>query len=124
MSHLDRIELTGLAFYAYGGVSEAEQSVGQHYRGRIVLFLDLAEAAASDDLHDTVSYAQVYDTVLRIARERPFRLIEALAGRLAAAILHDFPVHRVEVEVRKLLPPIDGVVESAAVILTRERDTS
>lgn len=118
---MDRIGLNGIALYAYGGVSEAERAIGQRYRVNVNLWLDLSRAAASDRLEDTISYAAVHDVVVAVARERPFQLIESLAGRIVDALLGQFPVQAVEVEVRKLLPPIDGVVDDASVTLRRER---
>jgi dihydroneopterin aldolase len=54
-------------------------------------------------------------------RSRPFNLLESAADRIATVVLERFPVERVTVRLAKLLPPIDGVVASAAVEITRER---
>jgi dihydroneopterin aldolase len=54
-------------------------------------------------------------------REQPFNLIESAADRVAGAVLAGFPVSQVTVRLAKLLPPIDGVVASAAVEITRRR---
>jgi dihydroneopterin aldolase len=117
----DRILLAGIEVYAYGGVTEGEQRIGQRYRLDLDLHLDLATAGQSDHLRDTVSYADVHDVAVGILRERPFSLIEAGAERVASAILVRFPVEAVTVRLAKLLPPIDGVVASAGVEITRRR---
>lgn len=120
---MDRIALSGIEFYAYGGVSEAEKQIGQRYRATVELGLDLSLAAASDALEDTVSYAEVYSLVVAAARERPFNLLESVAGRIADRLLSQYSPQRVTVRVEKLLPPIDGIVASAAVEVTRSPDT-
>jgi dihydroneopterin aldolase len=117
----DRIILSGIEFYAYGGVTAAEKEIGQRYRASIELQLGLGAAGASDALEDTVSYADAYSVVVGTARERPFNLLESVAERIARRLLASFPVQGVTVRLEKLLPPIDGVVTSAAVEITRMR---
>jgi dihydroneopterin aldolase len=121
---MDSIILEGIEFYAYGGVSEAERTIGQRYRARVQLWTDLSTAARTDSLADTVNYARVYETVVQTARERRFNLIESVAARAAARLLESFPVEQVTVRLQKLAPPIDGVVEYAAVEITRRREPS
>jgi dihydroneopterin aldolase len=117
----DKIILSGLEFYAYGGVSEAERQIGQRYRTHVELDLDLTRPAVSDAIEDTVHYGLVHDAVLAEARSRPFVLLESVAGRIADRLLRDFPVRRVTVQLQKLLPPIDGIVAYAAVEISRSR---
>jgi dihydroneopterin aldolase len=119
---MDRIILSGVEFYAHGGVTEAEKAVGQRYRAHLELWLDLSLPAATDRVEDTVSYAEVFDLVVETARERPFNLLESVTGRVAERVLNRFPVRRVTVQLQKLLPPIDGTVAYAAIEVTRERD--
>lgn len=121
MSAGDRILLSGIEVYAYGGVTEEERRIGQRYRLDLELSLDLAEAGRTDDLRATVSYAEVHAAAIVAMRERPFNLIESAADRVAGAVLAGFPVSQVTVRLAKLLPPIDGVVASAAVEITRRR---
>jgi dihydroneopterin aldolase len=102
-------------------VTEEERRIGQRYRLDLELSLDLAGAGRTDNLHDTVSYAEVHDAVVGVIRDRPFKLIETAADRVAEAVLDGFPVGQVTVRLSKLLPPIDGVVASAAVEITRRR---
>ncbi len=118
---MDKIILSGIEFYAFGGVTDAEKQIGQRYRATVELEVDLAPAAASDAIVDTIHYGQVYDAVVDTARERPFNLIESLADRIVERVLAEFPVERVTLRLEKLFPPIDGVVASAAVETSRER---
>lgn len=118
---MDKIILTGIEFYAYGGVTPAEKEIGQRYRANVELRLDLSAAARSDDIDDAVSYAEVFSLVVETARERPFNLLESLAGRIVDRLMAHFPAQGVTVQLQKLLPPIDGVIGYAAVELTRER---
>ncbi len=118
---MDKIILSGIEFYAFGGVTEAERQIGQRYRAHVEMTIDLSRAAHSDSIADTIHYGQVYETVVHTAREQPFNLLESAAERIAQQILGRFPTQQVIVCLEKLLPPIDGVVASAAVEITRSR---
>jgi len=117
----DRITLAGIEFHAYGGVPRAEKEIGHRYRARVDLYLDLSAAARTDSIEDTIDYARIFEVVVGTARERPFNLVEALAGRIVDRLLDRFAVDRVTLELQKVNPPIDGVVAYEAVELTRSR---
>ena len=52
----DRIELRGLRVRGHHGVFEHERRDGQDFVVDVTVWLDLAPAAASDDLADTLNY--------------------------------------------------------------------
>ncbi|HMA38416.1 MAG TPA: dihydroneopterin aldolase [Chloroflexia bacterium] len=106
----DRILLRGLVFYGYHGVSREEQTLGQRFRVDLALSVDLAAAAHSDALADTVSYAAVYQQVQAIMEGPPSRLLEHVAGQIGRAILADRRVRRVRVRIWKPGVPIPGLV--------------
>src|SRR3989441_9621351 len=83
-------------------------------------FVDMRLASVTDDVARTVDYAQVADRVLAIARTKRFHLLEALAERLAQAILAESSVSPVELGARNLNPPVHGVRESAGARITRQ----
>jgi dihydroneopterin aldolase len=118
----ERIFLSGIEVYAFGGVTDAEKETGQRYRVDVELEVDLSLPAQSDDLAHTVHYGEVYSLVVEVLREKRFNLIEHAAARVADRLLRAFPVERVTVRLAKLLPPIDGVVASAAVEVSRTRE--
>jgi 7,8-dihydroneopterin aldolase/epimerase/oxygenase len=121
----DQIILEGIQFYGYHGVPDAEQETGHRYAVDLALQTDITAAAASDDVAATVDYGAVARDVLHLGTSRRFRLIETLAEAIAAHLLQSQPrVEAVTVRVQKLLPPIPGVVEVAAVEITRRRGTA
>jgi dihydroneopterin aldolase len=121
----DRIILKGIQFYGYHGVPDAEQQTGHRYEVDLVLEVDVSGAAASDDVAQTVDYGLVAGEVIRTGTGRQFRLIEALARALIEQVLEGQPrVVSATATVKKLLPPVPGVVEYAAVEMTRRREGS
>ena len=121
---MDRIFLRGMRFMACHGVLPHEREVPQPFEVDVEMGLDLRAAGESDDLDDTVNYAEVYDvvsTVLTVARKY---LIEAIAEEIADDLLRDFDSLRwVRVTVHKPAAPIDGIFSDVGVtILHRRKD--
>ncbi|MDR1408021.1 MAG: dihydroneopterin aldolase [Tannerella sp.] len=112
------IELDALKFHAFHGVSPQERAVGNDFMVDLAYAADgMERAVRSDDIHDTVSYADVYLTVKNVMSE-PSQLIEHLAGRILCALKSRFPrLTYMKLKVTKLTPPIDGEARSASVTL-------
>lgn len=117
----DKILLSGAQFSGRHGVSEEERRVAGRYVVDVEILHDLARAAASDNLADTISYSDVYRAVREIVEGRSFRLVEALAETIAQSLLAQFPADTVVVRVIKQPPPMAGIVDSAGVEIRRER---
>src|SRR5205085_1235981 len=58
---------------------------------------------------------------VEIGTQGRVNLIERLAGQIAQALLREFPAEEVRVRVRKLTPPLQGLVGTPSVELTRRR---
>lgn len=112
------IQLEEMRFYAYHGVSEQERKVGNDYSVSLIVHVPIEAAVWSDDLSETINYAELYDLVRQEMRISS-RLIEHVAGRIVTAIRTRFPqITGLTVTVRKMHPPISGDIASAAIILT------
>ncbi|MBC1471319.1 dihydroneopterin aldolase [Listeria seeligeri] len=119
---MDKIYLNELAFYGYHGVLSEENKLGQKFIISLVLGLSTKKAGISDNVNDTVSYADVYKTVKEIAEGKPFKLIEALAEKIATEVLVNYPLlNEVTVKLIKPNPPIPGHYHSVAVEIERKR---
>lgn len=125
----DRITLRGMRFLGRHGVTLEERMEPQPIEVDVELRVDLARSEASDELADTVDYSAVYGEVAAIVEGQSFRLLEALAGAIARAVLGGHPVREVEIRVRKPKAPLPGAFETVEVSLRRsaeeppERDT-
>jgi 7,8-dihydroneopterin aldolase/epimerase/oxygenase len=118
----DVIFVKGLLMHAHHGVMEHEEKVGQQFVIDLELSLDLAPAAKSDKLADTVSYASIVETVSRAFTTRSYRLVEAAAGAMADAVLTAFPrVTSVRVTVHKPHAPIAAIFSDVGVTVLRQR---
>lgn len=118
---LDRISLRGMLFLARHGVTIEERMEPQPFEVDVELRRDLSAAGRSDDLADTIDYSEVFSLVARIVEGESFRLLEALAGAIADAVLAATDAPAVEVRVRKPRAPLPGPFETVEVSITRRR---
>ena len=91
----------------------------------LVVDLRLAPLAThryeSDDLGETIDYAALADLVATIAAEREYRLLERLATLVAERVWELASLAELTVVVRKPAPPMNVVVDHAAVEVTLRR---
>ncbi len=117
----DRLLLEDVRFYGRHGLTTAEHAVGAWFSVDAELALDLAPAAASDSLAAAVDYGAVARRIVEIGTSQRVNLIERLAGLMVEALLTEFPAEEVRIRVRKLTPPLEGLVGTPAVELVRKR---
>lgn len=117
----DRIRVNGLRVFGHHGVDSAEREHGQYFVIDIDAEADLEEAGRSDRLDQTVDYSPLIIQVRRIVSQEQFDLIEALAERVAQAVLEHPRVRSTTVRVAKPNPPIDADLDSVQIEITRSR---
>jgi 7,8-dihydroneopterin aldolase/epimerase/oxygenase len=118
----DRIEILDLRVLGVHGVLLEERERPQPFSVDLVAWVDMAAAQQSDELADTVDYGALAALVAEVVSGRSYQLLEALAGRLADALLGTDPrLLNVEVTVRKLRPPLALDVASTGVRVSRSR---
>jgi 7,8-dihydroneopterin aldolase/epimerase/oxygenase len=120
----DRIFVSGLVIHAHHGVMEHESKVGQRFVLDLELSIDLKDAARSDKLVDTVSYAAIVEAASGAFTAQSYRLVETAAGAVADALLTGFArVACVQVTVRKPHAPIAAIFADVGVTLVRGRES-
>jgi len=102
----DRIELRGLTVRGHHGVFEHERRDGQDFVIDVTVWMDLAAAAASDDLADTLDYGVLAQRAAGIVSGPPRDLIETVAAEIAEDVMSDERVQAVEVVVHKPAAPL------------------
>ncbi|MGD1280702.1 dihydroneopterin aldolase [Mycobacterium seoulense] len=117
----DRIELRGLTIRGRHGVFQHERADGQEFVVDMTVWIDLAGAAASDELSDTYDYAALAQLAADVVAGPPRNLIEAVGGEIAHRVMQDERVHAVEVVVHKPQAPIPLQFDDVAVVVRRSR---
>jgi dihydroneopterin aldolase len=117
----DRIVLRGLRGQGRHGWFDFEREQGQPFVVDLTLHLDLAPAARSDNLADTVDYGALGTQVVAVIEGEPVLLIETLAERIADCCLSDPRVERVDVVVHKPQAPMSVPFGDVEVHVSRAR---
>ncbi|WP_026926561.1 dihydroneopterin aldolase [Granulicoccus phenolivorans] len=118
---MDRIRLTGVKAFGYHGVLDSERESGQDFYLDVCLGIDIADAAAGDDLTRTVDYAELSAALVADVAGDPVNLIETLAERLAATCLARPRVVEAEVTVHKPHAPVAVELSDISVTIVRHR---
>lgn len=115
------IFLDQLKFYAFHGVGAQETLVGNEFTVDLRLKVDISRAAQTDEVNDTVSYADVFEAV-KAEMNIPSKLLEHVAGRIVKRLFQDFKtIESIELKLTKRNPPMGADLLSAGVELQYER---
>lgn len=118
------IFLEDVRFYAYHGVVPQETIVGNEFIINLQLTVDFSHAAATDEVADTVSYADVY-AVLKEEMAVSSKLLEHVCGRIVGRLLREFPiVSEVNIKLAKRNPPMGADITAAGVEMKATADTT
>ncbi len=108
MNTEDKIIIEELKIYAYHGVLEEEKQFGQEFVVNACLYLSLEKAGLTDDLNETVNYAEVCAQIEKSMTSNKHDLIEKVAQKTAVDIMNKFPmIDAIDLEIRKPKAPID-----------------
>jgi dihydroneopterin aldolase len=119
---MDKITLSRMQFFGYHGVFAEENMLGQRFYVDAELTLPLEKPGKSDHIDDTVNYAEVFFLIQKIVEGEPFKLIEALAERIASELLHTYTsINEVTVRVIKPHPPFNVHFDGVTVEINRKR---
>ena len=111
------IELKGLRFTAKHGVLPQERVVGGEYVVSVRVDCNLEQAVKSDDVKDTLNYAELYQ-IINKEMQTPSCLLEHVAGRIGESILSAFPqALSAEIEITKRNPPMGADCDGATVFV-------
>jgi 7,8-dihydroneopterin aldolase/epimerase/oxygenase len=98
---LDVISLTGVRAHGRHGANPGERDAEQPFDLEIHVEMDLTDASFSDDLGDTLNYAELHERVVGIVQSTSFELLERLAAEILNAVFHDPRAVRAEVCIAK-----------------------
>ncbi|OBF05170.1 dihydroneopterin aldolase [Mycobacterium sp. 852002-10029_SCH5224772] len=117
----DRIELRGLKVRGQHGVFDHERANGQDFVIDVTVWIDLASAAATDDLADTYDYAALAQLAADVVAGPARNLIETVGAQIADQVMDDERVHAVEVVVHKPQAPIPQQFADVSAVVRRSR---
>lgn len=117
------INVTKLSLFAYHGVNDEEQRIGQRFYVDLALRVGAVKATRTDALDDTISYEHVINEVSQTFCAVKHRTIERAAQVVADAVMRRFPtVETLTVTVHKPSAPVDAIFDDVAVIVEVRRN--
>jgi dihydroneopterin aldolase len=109
------IALEGMQFYAYHGFYKEERIIGNHYLVDVSVEVPIGKAAETDALQDTLNYETIY-LIVEKEMQKPSHLLEHVVENIIKALKFQFAsIEKVEVKLKKLNPPLDGLVAASSV---------
>ena len=103
---MDIVEISNLRCYGYVGYFPEEKILGQWFEVNIRIAYDLSKAGQSDELTDTINYAEVVKLIKERIASSKYDLIERLSEVIAQDILKIPLVQNVKLRLTKISPPI------------------
>ena len=118
---MSTIRLKNIKIYAFHGCLVEEGKIGSDYLVNISVKADLAQAANTDKLSDTVDYVHL-QKIVKNEMDEPSKLLEHVGQRIIDTVFKEIPlVNTVKVKVAKVNPPIGGDVEEVSVVMESSR---
>ena len=103
---MDSIQVNGIRAYGYVGYLPEERVLGQWFEVDLTLWVDLAPAAKSDKIEDTLDYREAIASVKEQITTAKFDLVEKLVNAIAERLLSLEKVERVRILLSKPAAPI------------------
>jgi len=118
---MSTISIEGMEFHAYHGCFAEEQVIGNAFIVDLHLDTETSSSEQSDDLDETVNYAEVYNLVKEQMVIKS-KLLEHVGRRILDAVLERYQeIDFMEVKISKLNPPVGGKVHSVSVTILSYR---
>lgn len=116
---MDTIFLRDLEINATIGIFEWEKRIKQKVRIDLEMATDIAKAAASDAIEDTLDYKSISKRIIQFVEDSRYELIETMIEKVSEILLKEFSIPWVRVTISK---PV-AVRGSRDVGVTIERGT-
>lgn len=112
-----KIIIENLKIYAYHGVLPEETIIGTYYVINAEIHADIWQATQTDNLEDTINYAQIND-IIHTEMAIPSKLLENIGGRIIRKIKEKFPqISKIKIKITKMRPPMNGEMDGVSIEL-------
>lgn len=120
---MDKIIMKNLGFYGYHGVLKEESKLGQKFFIDVEMYTNLKKAGKTDEVKDTISYAETYEVVKSIVENEKHNLLEKIAQRICDELFINFDrIDEIKVKIRKPEAPVHGMYDYFGIEIRRKRN--
>ena len=115
--------IDNLEVFANHGLFEEENKLGQKFIFDIECELNYKKAMFSDEMTDSISYADIAEVVVKTATTNTFNLLERLAGEILKNIFTEFSqIENINLKINKTGAPIKYHFEKCGVEVKTSRE--
>ena len=115
--------IDNLEVFANHGLFEEENKLGQKFIFDIECELNYKKAMFSDEMTDSISYADIAEVVVKTATTNIFNLLERLAGEILKNIFTEFSqIENINLKINKPGAPIKYHFEKCGVEVKTSRE--
>ena len=115
--------IDNLEVFANHGLFEEENKLGQKFIFDIECELNYKKAMFSDEMTDSISYADIAEVVVETATTNTFNLLERLAGEILKKIFTEFSqIKNIKLKINKPGAPIKYHFERCGVEVNVSRE--
>ena len=115
--------IDNLEVFANHGLFEEENKLGQKFIFDIECDLNYKKAMFSDEMTDSISYADIAEVVVKTATTNTFNLLERLAGEILKNIFTEFSqIENINLKINKPGAPIKYHFEKCGVEVNVSRE--
>ena len=115
--------IDNLEVFANHGLFEEENKLGQKFIFDIECDLNYKKAMISDEMTDSISYADIAEVVVKTATTNTFNLLERLAGEILKNIFTEFSqIENINLKINKPGAPIKYHFEKCGVEVKTSRE--
>lgn len=112
-----KIFISNIRLHARHGVMPQETLTGGDFTVSVEASCRLDRAVETDDVGDTLNYADIYN-IVREEMQTPSKLLEHAAGRIGKRLLREMPdIEELWVKLTKVNPPMGADSDGAGVQL-------
>ena len=98
---MDKVFIKGLNIQTTIGFFQWEKEIKQTLVIDVVMAWDIRPAALNDELEKTLDYADISVAIEKFANENPVDLLETLAERLSAFLMHKYQIPWLKLAIHK-----------------------
>ena len=117
---IEAIHVKGINLWAHVGVLEKERSLGQKFLVDFSLWIDLKQAARTDQLSYTADYSLAIKAIQRLSLDIKCLTIEAFGEKILDLLEELYGIVPIRVFLTKCDPPVEGF--SGFVAVERKRN--
>ena len=118
-----KIIIQELLIHAHHGVMEQERTVGADFSLDLEVCFDFRKAMETDNLSETISYADIYEIVKK-EMAIPSQLLEHAGGRIVKTLRQTFPdIKSIKLRLMKVNPPLGADCKGMGIEIIDENNS-